>query len=103
MKKVKVKRSSKWAYWRRKHLKIEPTCQWCGGGAGYLQVHHVVPVHVDASLELEMTNLITLCETPNYNCHRRVGHLGNWRLYNENVRKDCKERQESRMRVKLNA
>lgn len=91
MEKVKVKRSTKWPYWRRKHLKTENSCQWCGA-IGFLQVHHIVPVHVDSSKELELSNLITLCETPNHNCHRRVGHLGAWIRWNPKVREMCEER-----------
>ena len=96
MVKPKLKRSPKWAYRRKKHLKTEPQCQWCNSETN-LQVHHIVPVHINPALELEDSNMITLCETPNYNCHRRVGHFGNWQKFNPNVRKDCLERQTKKL------
>jgi 5-methylcytosine-specific restriction enzyme A len=93
--KLLVRRSPRWAYARKKHLLKEPVCQWCNGVEN-LQVHHVVPFHLDRSLELDPTNFITLCEKLNYNCHLRVGHLGAWVRFNKNVRKDCAERQLAR-------
>jgi HNH endonuclease len=89
----KTKRSSRWYYWRKKHLNLEPTCQWCGA-TEHLQVHHIVPFHIDKSLELTPSNLITLCEVPTHNCHRRYGHYGNWALWNPKIRVQCIERQQ---------
>lgn len=95
---MKVKRSTKWWYVRRKHLKTENTCQWCESAAN-LQVHHIVPFHIDQSKELDFTNLITLCESPNHNCHRRVGHLGAWIRFNPKVRQDCESRKKVRTQI----
>jgi 5-methylcytosine-specific restriction endonuclease McrA len=86
-----VKRSSRWPYARKKHLKTEPACQWCGADL-HLQVHHIQPFHLFPGLELVPSNFITLCETPNYNCHRKVGHLGAWVRWNPNARVICEER-----------
>jgi 5-methylcytosine-specific restriction protein A len=57
-----------------------------------LEVHHIVPFHINPSLELDMTNLVTLCECKEdgINCHLFVGHLGNYRSYNPEVRVDAK-------------
>ena len=83
-------RSSQWPRVRREHLAKEPRCRWCGG-ADALEVHHIVPFHIDRSRELDPTNLITLCEAPAV-CHLEHGHLGYWRRYNPHVRHDCDKR-----------
>jgi hypothetical protein len=51
------------------------------------EVHHIIPVHVDASKELDLNNLITLCDQY---CHFIFGHLMNWELYNSNIIEDAK-------------
>ncbi len=84
-------RSSKWRSVRKAYLKAFPFCAVCGGKRG-LEVHHVVPFFVRPDLELDMDNLITLCERKNYgiNCHLLIGHLGNYRRHNPNVHGDAK-------------
>jgi hypothetical protein len=79
-------RSSKWPAARELHLKMQPTCANCGGQED-LNVHHIVPFQLDASLELEPTNLITLCE--GHGCHFAVGHLFNWKSWNRFVCSDA--------------
>lgn len=49
-------------------------------------MHHVVPVHVDGSKELDEGNLLTLCA----HCHLLVGHLMLWASWNPAVREHCK-------------
>ena len=78
-------RSSQWQTVRRRFLNANPTCAACGQSDG-LEVHHVVPFHVDRSLELEPSNLITLCGS---DCHYLFGHLKDWTSWNKNVRTDC--------------
>jgi hypothetical protein len=51
-------------------------------------VHHIHPFHLYPNLELEPSNLLTLCETGG-NCHIMLGHLKNWKSYNLGVRKDA--------------
>lgn len=72
-------RSSEWPKVRREHLKMFPKCAVCDGRSK-VEVHHIVPFHVDRSLELNPSNLITLCESKKHgiNCHLFVGHLGNY-------------------------
>lgn len=79
-----AKRSPKWAALRKKHLKENPKCAHCGS-LKKLEVHHLKPFHAHPELELEPKNLITLCESKErgVDCHRFVGHLGNYRLINE--------------------
>lgn len=85
------KRSSKWASVRRRHLKTNPECALCGGTAK-LNVHHIKPFHVYPELELEPTNLITLCEDKGGGvyCHLFFGHLGDYKSINVDILEDIK-------------
>ena len=83
-----VARSSKWSALRDDFLEGK-CCASCGGTKS-LVAHHRVPFHVDQSLELEVDNLVPLCEAGKYglNCHLLLGHLGNWRRVNVDVDSD---------------
>lgn len=83
---VRKKRSSKWKAVRGNHLKKEGWCRYCGGIKN-LEVHHIVPFHINPHKELDETNLITLCEDIGKDCHLKIGHLGSWRNINPNVKK----------------
>ncbi|KVV12424.1 hypothetical protein [Burkholderia ubonensis] len=87
---LSVKRSPHWPAVRRRHLELHPTCEVCGGKT-HLQVHHRRPFHLHPDLELEPTNLITLCEAPGHNCHLVFGHLLNFRSFNPDVGTDASE------------
>lgn len=82
-------RSSKWPKVRATHLEANPSCACCGATTK-LEVHHKRPFSLDASLELDPNNLITLCESTSDGiiCHLCVGHAGNYREYNPNVEQD---------------
>ena len=80
-------RSSKWFEVRDLFVKSNPTCAACGGNIK-LQVHHMQPFHLHPELELDSTNLITLCESGT-KCHLEIGHLGNWKNFNPNVVQDA--------------
>lgn len=84
------KRSTEWPRVRAEHLKKYPVCEACGQN-DKLQVHHVLPFHLDPKLELDPKNLITLCtDGPcHINCHFIWGHLGNTKCNNPNVREDA--------------
>ncbi|MDE3023507.1 MAG: HNH endonuclease [Pseudomonadota bacterium] len=84
------KRSDKWPEARAAHLKLQPVCQVCGGSSK-LEVHHIRPFHLHPELELDPTNLITLCEAKNdgVNCHLFCGHLGNFKSFNVTVTTDA--------------
>lgn len=84
------KRSSKWASVRKNHLAQHPTCSVCGG-TEKLEVHHIVPFHMNPELELDPTNLITLCESKSYGivCHLLIGHLGSYKTVNPDVIQDA--------------
>jgi 5-methylcytosine-specific restriction protein A len=84
-----AKRSSRWYSVRRKHLLTQPKCALCSGTAK-LNVHHIQPFHLHPELELEPSNLITLCESDKggINCHLFFGHLGNFKMINPSVLED---------------
>jgi hypothetical protein len=56
-----------------------------------LDVHHIRPFHLHPDLELEPSNLITLCEADKggVNCHLFIGHLGNFKSFNVDVKADA--------------
>ena len=83
-------RSPKWEGVRAKHLKAHPVCAACGTKKT-LEVHHIVPFSDNPELELDPSNLITLCEsaTDGIICHLCIGHLGNYQSYNKNVQYDA--------------
>lgn len=78
-------RSSKWNKVRKDFLKNNPRCAACGSDND-IEIHHIVPVHVDPSLELDTNNLIPLCAK---SCHLLMGHLMDYKSWNVNVIKDC--------------
>ncbi len=84
------RRSSSWPKARKQHLSINPSCVVCGGDKR-LEVHHVKPFHLHPELELDATNLITLCENEHngINCHLAFGHLGSFKSVNDQVRTDA--------------
>jgi len=84
-------RSSKWPTVRKHHLIANPTCAVCGG-TEVLEVHHIEPFHLNPELELDPTNLITLCESKKngVTCHLFFGHCGNYKSFNKNVEEDAK-------------
>ena len=78
-------RSPKWKDVRKKHIDKQNQCQFCGSSKN-LEVHHIVPVHINPELELDPDNLITLCDK---NCHLLIGHFMNFKSWNPEVIKEC--------------
>lgn len=83
----RITRSNGWSTVRKHWLEQNPRCAACGSGS-ILQVHHVEPFHLHPKLELDPSNLITLCEG-RYECHLHIGHSGNFKGYNPRVRDDA--------------
>jgi 5-methylcytosine-specific restriction protein A len=83
------KRSGKWNTVRKHFLEKNPECAACGSKKN-LNVHHVEPFHLKPELELEESNLITLCESDcgGVICHLFFGHLGDYKEVNPDVRTD---------------
>ena len=86
--KPRARRSGKWPALRRAHLKAHPKCEVCGT-TKRVSVHHILPVNVSPAMELEVTNLISLCEHNEH--HLTFGHLGNWKSRNPDVEIDVAE------------
>jgi 5-methylcytosine-specific restriction endonuclease McrA len=84
-------RSSKWPTVRKHHLIANPTCAVCGG-TEVLEVHHIKPFNLHPELELDPSNLITLCESKKagVTCHLFFGHCGDYKSFNKSVREDAK-------------
>ena len=82
------KRSSQWPKIRAKHLLRESRCMVCGTSKK-LNVHHCLPYHLRPDLELDPSNLITLCESTDGGCHLMFGHLGSFTSWNPSVRGDA--------------
>jgi len=78
-------RSPGWAALRKEHIGRQPCCQACGS-CKKPEVHHIVPVHLDPSKELDPDNLITLCDKY---CHFVFGHFMNYKSWNKNVVRDA--------------
>jgi len=81
-----AKRSSSWSTIRKAHLKDNPNCAVCESKKK-VEVHHKVPFHISPGLELEKTNLVSLCENNKYGikCHLLIGHLGNYKKFNDDL------------------
>jgi len=88
-KKKEKQRSFKWAEVRDNFLFLNPNCAACGG-TERLQVHHIIPFHVNEKLELDENNLITLCMGKN-ECHLEIGHGDSWKCYNPKVKDDAEK------------
>ena len=76
-------RSPHWATTRKRHLRANSVCAACGG-KNVLQVHHMVPFSDRPDLELDPTNLITLC-MGRKECHLHIGHGGGYKFFNPSV------------------
>jgi hypothetical protein len=78
-------RSPEWDRVKRRFKKTHPTCAVCGSRKR-LTVHHIIPYHLRQELELEESNLITLCEE---GCHFLIGHWKSWKSWNKTMRADA--------------
>jgi 5-methylcytosine-specific restriction endonuclease McrA len=87
---TKQLRAKGWRKVAKNHLREEPVCQWCGSKTG-LEVHHIRPFQLFPELELDPTNLITLCDSMivGFRCHLRHGHLSDYARWNPLIRKIC--------------
>lgn|SRR3990167_10944943 len=77
-----------WREVQAEHIKKFPNCAVTGKKGTFLNplnVHHIIPVHIDPSKELDPDNLITLSRW----WHFWLGHLGSWFSFNKDVKKDA--------------
>ena len=79
-----AQRSPLWPQVRKQYLLKHPTCEACGTDED-IECHHLIPVHVDRSMELRADNLIALCSRD----HLLLGHLNSFKSYNKHVRGDA--------------
>ena len=77
-------RSPHWDSVRKTFIQAHPSCEACGS-LKKLQVHHILPFHLCPELELDTSNLITLC-MDNNECHLEIGHGGSFKSFNPYVR-----------------
>jgi len=84
----KPRRSPQWRAVRKKHLVENPRCAACGGKT-FKQVHHILPYADRPDLELEPSNLITLC-MGKLECHLHIGHGGNYQYFSASVVRDSR-------------
>lgn len=82
-----AKRSPLWTNIRKQHLEKNPCCAACGRSKK-VEVHHIEPVHINPQKELELDNLITLCDDT---CHIVFGHLMDYKSWNIDVIEDCNQ------------
>lgn len=85
-------RSSKWPKVHDDFLAKHPACAVCGHTGQGLEVHHILSFRGHPELELDEDNLITLCgEHPKARCkaHYWLGHGGNFKGWNPDVKKDA--------------
>lgn len=77
-------RSGRWPRVRADHLAANPSCICCGRKAD--RVHHLKPFHLHPELELEDSNLRSMCQ----DCHFSIGHLWNFKNENPDLDKHAK-------------
>lgn len=81
-------RSDEWSRVREEFIKENGAfCRVCGK-TKKLNVHHIIPFHINPDLELDKDNLIVLCTNKPINCHFLYGHLLDWKSYNPTCRYD---------------
>lgn len=85
---VGLERSPGWRPLRDMFL-FGQRCAVCGGKKK-LVAHHRIPFHLAPDLELDVENLIPLCEAGRFglNCHLLIGHVGRWQSTNVNIDAD---------------
>jgi len=83
------RRSGKWPAFRKQFLKGK-SCAVCGG-TKTLEAHHIIPFHVAPEKELDINNLLPLCEgQKTILCHLIIGHGGDYSNITKTSIKDAK-------------
>jgi len=79
-------RSSQWSRVRKENIK--DYCEMCEKKCGLLkpcELHHILPFNLRPDLELDPTNFITVCR----HCHLYFAHLGSFKSFNLDIKKDA--------------
>ena len=78
--------ADKWEEFERKYYESYPKiCKACGEKI-HIDLHHIIPRHINPKLIFTTSNLIPLDRA----CHFHIGHLLNWSYYNPSVVSDSK-------------
>lgn len=89
---LRAPRSGKWKTTRAKHLEVQPRCLVCDSVEN-LQVHHLVPFHIDPSRENDPSNLGTFCQPHHYGVAHDPDGEGpekpDWKKFNPNAFEDA--------------
>jgi hypothetical protein len=84
-----MERSGRWKAVRDRFLSENEFCAACGcREKKFLNVHHIYPAHLFPERELDVSNLMTLCEKPARSCHLWA-HAYSWRAYNQHAKVDA--------------
>lgn len=83
-----VPRNPRWAKTSRAYLRGK-SCAACGRKTK-LVIHHKVPVHVDNTLEMMVSNWLVLCFGATA-CHLGIGHSGDFKSWNPDAEKMAAE------------
>lgn len=86
---ISTKRSPQWRHIQQDFLSRNPVCAICGSKEK-LNVHHKKPFHLHPELELDESNLITLCMSKK-ECHLLIGHGDNFSCFCPNLDTYVKE------------
>jgi len=71
---------------KRDYAIVHTECAICGSEK-CIEVHHVIPVHININLATNYENFIALCDNNNNGCHRWIGHFGDFKnKWNLNIR-----------------
>lgn len=78
-------RSKQWRKTQKEFLAANPACIACGSKEK-LEVHHLLPFHINAALENEFSNLATFCRKHHYG----IGHgETSWKAWNDQAKADA--------------
>ena len=77
--------NGRWRKLRNKYVKEKGNVCECCSYTKNIEVHHIVPRHVNPTLTLDWFNLIALCD----DCHFHIGHYSNYKNYNPTIFEDA--------------
>lgn len=85
-----VPRSSSWGSFKKNYEKTHPKeCAICGNKK--VSLHHIIPFSQDKSRELDVDNVIWLCDGwGTLQHHRGMGHYGSFLSWNPDIISEAK-------------
>ena len=71
---------------KRAYATTHPECAICGN-PNNIEIHHVIPVHIDITMSCNFKNFVSACDSNNNGCHRWLCHFGDFKnKWNLNIR-----------------